>query len=141
MLARQIAETFLFFALALGAIPLFAQDRGSTSAIPDGLRVGLDTIKGPTILTHVKNLASDEFEGRAPGTRGEDLTVKYLIEQFKAVGAAPGNPDGTYFQTVPMIGYETVPKIDLVANGRSIPLRFLDDFVHDLPALKPKVAI
>ena len=40
--------------------------------------------------------SSDEFEGRAPGTKGEDLTVAYLTDEFKKLGLKPGNPDGTY---------------------------------------------
>ncbi|MFC0132392.1 peptidase M20 [Massilia eurypsychrophila] len=39
---------------------------------------------------HVKVLASDEFEGRAPNTPGETKTVAYLVEQFKAAGLKPG---------------------------------------------------
>ena len=46
-------------------------------------------------MEHTKNLSSDEFEGRAPGTKGEDLTVTYLADQFKKVGLQPGNTDGT----------------------------------------------
>src|ERR671915_520490 len=56
------------------------------------------------IMEHIKVLASDEFEGRAPGTKGEDLTVRYLVEQSKAIGLQPGNPDGTYVQKVPLVG-------------------------------------
>ena len=49
-------------------------------------------------------LSSDEFEGRAPGTKGEELTVKYLEDEFKKLGLQPGNPDGTYVQKVPLVG-------------------------------------
>ena len=30
------------------------------------------------MLADIKTLSSDEFEGRAPGSKGEELTVKYL---------------------------------------------------------------
>ena len=50
----------------------------------------------------LKTLASDEFEGRAPGSRGERLTVDYLVEQFAAAGLAPGCGD-SYLQPVPMV--------------------------------------
>ena len=50
----------------------------------------------------VKTLSSDEFEGRAPGTAGEDKTVAYLIERFKAAGLQPGNK-GSWTQDVPSI--------------------------------------
>ena len=56
------------------------------------------------ITEHIKVLASDEYEGRAPGTKGEDLTVNYLIEQSKKIGLQPGNPDGTFIQKVPLVG-------------------------------------
>lgn len=56
------------------------------------------------ILERIKVLASDEYEGRAPGTKGEDLTVKYLVEESKKLGLLPGNPDGTYVQNVPLVG-------------------------------------
>lgn len=56
------------------------------------------------VLADIRRLASDEFEGRAPGSKGEELTVSYLIDRFKAAGAEPGNPDGTWVQNVPLVG-------------------------------------
>ena len=55
------------------------------------------------LLADIKKLASDEFAGRGPGSPGEELTVNYLVEQFKAAGAEPGNPDGTWVQKVPLV--------------------------------------
>jgi len=57
---------------------------------------------------HVRVLASDEFEGRAPGSVGETRTVEYLIGQFSALGLEPGNPDGTWIQQVPLVGITPV---------------------------------
>jgi Zn-dependent M28 family amino/carboxypeptidase len=83
------------------------------------------------IVDHVKILASDEFEGRFPGTKGEDLTVTYIADQFKAVGLKPGNPDGTYFQKVPLVGMTPDPSTSLTfARGAAIQtLKFKDDVV------------
>lgn len=52
--------------------------------------------------THLARLASDEFEGRKPATRGEELTVAYLSEQFAKLGLQPGNR-GSYVQPVPLL--------------------------------------
>ncbi len=41
----------------------------------------------------IEALSSDEFEGRAPSSPGEELTVAYLVEQFEAAGVGPGNGD------------------------------------------------
>jgi Zn-dependent M28 family amino/carboxypeptidase len=51
----------------------------------------------------VKTLASDEFEGRAPGTPGGKKTVQFLIDRFSQLGLAPGGKDGSWIQIVPMI--------------------------------------
>jgi Zn-dependent M28 family amino/carboxypeptidase len=42
------------------------------------------------ITEHVRVLASDEFEGRAPASAGEKKTLEYLIAQLKAAGLQPG---------------------------------------------------
>ncbi len=51
----------------------------------------------------VKTLASDAFEGRAPGTAGETKTIDWLVAQFKAMKLAPGGPDGSWTQAVPLV--------------------------------------
>ncbi len=48
---------------------------------------------------HIEVLASDEFEGRAPATPGEEKTINYLREQFQALGIGPGNGN-SYYQAV-----------------------------------------
>ncbi len=47
-------------------------------------------------------LASDECEGRGPGTRGIDKAADYIADQFKKAGLKPGGPDGSYFQPFPI---------------------------------------
>ena len=61
-------------------------------------------ISADTLLAEVERLASDSFEGRAPGSAGETRTIEYLREQFSALGLVPGNPDGTWVQNVPLVG-------------------------------------
>jgi Zn-dependent M28 family amino/carboxypeptidase len=63
----------------------------------------LPNLSTDAMLTDIKKLSSDEFEGRAPGTKGEQLTVQYLTDQFKAAGLEPGNPDGSWTQKVPLV--------------------------------------
>lgn len=54
----------------------------------------------------VKVMASDDFEGRAPGTPGEDKTVAYLIAQMQKIGLEPGGVNGSWTQAVPMMRSE-----------------------------------
>lgn len=60
-------------------------------------------IDAQALSRHVRVLASDEFEGRAPATDGETRTVQYLIEQFRSYGLQPGGVDGSWVQPVPLV--------------------------------------
>src|ERR1044071_7181061 len=93
----------------------------------------LKAINGRNLLKHIKVLASDEFEGRSPGTKGETLTVAYLKQYFTRLGLASGNPDGTYVQQVPMIGATSTPKLTFMVGGEAPPLGFPGDFVAFSP--------
>jgi Zn-dependent M28 family amino/carboxypeptidase len=76
-----------------------------------------------------KVLASDEFQGRAPGTPGEVKTIPYLIEQFKAAGLEPAGENGGWTQTVPMIHTQLKAPVNLsvTQGGQTLPLKFPDD--------------
>jgi len=56
------------------------------------------------LMEHIRTLSSDEFEGRGPGSPGEEKTVGYLTEELESFDLKPGNPDGTYVQNVPLVG-------------------------------------
>jgi Zn-dependent M28 family amino/carboxypeptidase len=101
----------------------------ATAALPSELKPSLDSLSADTIMQHTKALSSDEYEGRGPGTKGEELTVNYLTEQFKRLGLKPGNPDGTYVQKVPLVGFTGQPTVSLTAGGKKIDLRFPQDYV------------
>ncbi|MDB4886050.1 MAG: peptidase, partial [Gemmatimonadetes bacterium] len=88
------------------------------------------TITASAILRDIGTLASDRFEGRAPGTRGEDSAVAYIEGQFRRIGLRPGNRDGSYIQRVPLVGTtSTVDARITTAAGRSQPLRPLEEIV------------
>jgi len=89
----------------------------------DRLKPALDVITPDGLLAHIKVLASDEFEGRAPGTKGEELSVKYISEQFRSIGLKPGNPDGSFTQEVPLAGIKSDPRMMFVVNGQSTELK------------------
>ena len=89
------------------------------------------TIESGRILDRIKVLSSDDYEGRAPGTKGEDLTVRYLEDEFKKLGLKPGNSDGTYVQRVPLVGITATNSQPLVvAKGtQKQTFKWADDVV------------
>jgi Zn-dependent M28 family amino/carboxypeptidase len=106
---------------------------------------GWRQISAARILENIKVLSSDEYEGRAPASRGETLATGSIEDQFNKVGLKPGNPDGTYFQEVPMVGITANPSVQLVftddAGGQPQTLNFADDFVAWTKRLEPAIDI
>ena len=130
--------TRIFCAVALGAsFSLFAADKPE-----EKLKPALDVITPDALLAHIKTLASDEFEGRSPGTKGEELSIKYISDQFRSIGLKPGNPDGSYFQEVPLAGITSEPKMVLAVAGKPpVELKYPDDFVASSARLQPEIKI
>ncbi len=81
------------------------------------------------LLRHIKELSSDAYAGRAPGTEGEGKTVAYLIAQCKEIGLDPGNPNGGWTQTVPLWGMLSQGTLQVRAGGKEVALAAGKDYV------------
>jgi Zn-dependent M28 family amino/carboxypeptidase len=125
-----IAAIFLAMPLALFAANELSESAKEAAAITsDGL------------LEHIKVLASDKFEGRAPGSKGEELTVRYLTEQFKKLGLKPGKPKGGYTQEIPLAGVTGSPSATFTIGGKNASLEYPDQFVAFTSRLIPEVEV
>jgi Zn-dependent M28 family amino/carboxypeptidase len=138
MKKRILSASLLAAVLALAMACMQAPNTNETARtesaptnapIPAELKPAFDAVMANDILQHTKTLSADEYEGRGPGTKGEELTVKYLTEQFQKLGLKPGNPDGTYVQKVPLAGFTAQPKASFTAGGKTISLSFPQDYV------------
>src|SRR5947207_10649147 len=107
----------------------------------DRLKPALDAITADGLLAHIKMLASDEFEGRAPGSKGEELSIQYIADQFKTIGLIPGNPDGTYFQEVPLAGIKTTPSASFAVGGKTTTLSYPDDYDASSARLQNEIKV
>src|SRR3990172_1610010 len=104
--------------------------RAPAAPVPDD-QTSLPKVDQQALLKQINVLASDEFEGRAPGTKGEDLPVKYLQDQFRQRGLTAGNPDGTYVQKVPLVGItakNTTP-LTIAKGAEKVTFKWGDDVV------------
>jgi Zn-dependent M28 family amino/carboxypeptidase len=78
---------------------------------------------------HLRFLASDLLEGRAPATRGGRLAAEYIAAQFQALGLEPAGANGTYFQPVALVGMTPQPTFSWGKPGQLDSLSFRDQFV------------
>lgn len=109
---------------------------------PNGdISPALESISDSQLLDHIKVLSADEFEGRAPGSKGEELTVAYLTKQFQDLGLKPGNPDGTYLQQVPLMGFTSTSTASIRAGNTTMRLSPLKDYVAVSRRFVPNVRV
>ncbi|APG62871.1 peptidase M28 [Sphingorhabdus lutea] len=97
----------------------------------DASKITVPEISEQIMKDVTKTLSSDEFEGRAPGTAGEEKTLAYLVEQFKAAGLEPGN-NGSWFQDVPLVEINAVKQSPMTVtgpNGKAMSFNYGKDYV------------
>lgn len=91
---------FVMFLMAI-ALTVSVYDKVPPHKVPAN-------IDAARLTENIKILASDEFEGRAPGTVGGEKTVAFLKQKFEELGLKPGNGD-SYFQGVKMVEITASP--------------------------------
>jgi Zn-dependent M28 family amino/carboxypeptidase len=109
-------------------------------AAPDASSAQIDATQLSGI---VKVLASDEFEGRAPGTPGEEKTVAYLVDRFQALGLEPGGENSGWTQTVPLIRTQVRQPANLEFNvgGEQHALEQANDIAIETTRPQEKISI
>jgi Zn-dependent M28 family amino/carboxypeptidase len=127
METKESTARIAFPLIALACAACAARRGGSGAA--RAVEWAAASLTADDILRHMRVLASDEFGGRAPGTEGDRKTVDYLVAQFSALGLEPGNPDGTYFQRVPLLGFETSSEASFTTPKGELELQRLKDYV------------
>jgi Zn-dependent M28 family amino/carboxypeptidase len=124
-------STHAWFALVGAAVVCACSGAGSShpASREESAERAAASIKASDLLRHIAELSSDRYEGRGPGTPGEELSVAYITEQFKSLGLAPGNPDGTYVQNVPLVGFRAKPTASFTTAKGVTELAFPADYV------------
>lgn len=104
--------------ILIGTLLASCKEKPTNSAkqIPITAKTPDTTVVEEILHQHIAVLASDEFEGRAPATPGEEKTVNYLETEFKSLGVKPGNGD-SYFQSVSVTEISTASNAVLTLKG------------------------
>ncbi len=133
------APTRIPFAAALTALVLAA--RAATAATSTPQAAALATITSDDLLRHTRVLASDEFEGRAPGGLGEERTVRYLADQFRKMGLEAGGPGGSWFQPVALRGIRSTFEATVSRDSTTEPWIFPQDVVAWSSRMEPRISV
>jgi Zn-dependent M28 family amino/carboxypeptidase len=57
-----------------------------------------EPVSTEALRRHIDILASDAFEGRAPGTEGEQKSIAYIAGQMRSFGLEPAGPSNSWYQ-------------------------------------------
>ncbi|HEV2598140.1 M28 family metallopeptidase [Sphingopyxis sp.] len=116
-------------------------DKAATSAtaIPD---VQIPELSLATLQAVTKELSSDAYEGRAPGTPGEEKTVAYIIKQYEEAGLKPGN-NGKWTQDVPLVEITAKNATPISFTGGKTPVtaQYAKDYVAFSWRVQPKTEV
>jgi len=77
------------------------------------------TITESELKDHLYTYASDAFEGRETGTKGQKTAVEYLKAHYKSLQIAPAQANGDYEQDIELV-LKKLPKGQLTINGQSM---------------------
>jgi hypothetical protein len=91
----------------------------------------VESIDGEYMRAIVREIADDRYEGRGPGSRGDEAARKYLAEQFAAAGLQPGGEDGSWEQPFDLVGVNaSQPEtMTISGDGSSLTLKQWDQFI------------
>lgn len=100
-------------------------------------------ITADLLREQITKLASDEFEGRGPTTKGDVAARAYLAEQLKAFGYEPGGADGKWEQSFDLVGITSqMPKTwSFAAGGKKLALAWWDQYIAAGGVQKEKASI
>jgi len=121
----MVKKHYLIFIITVLALSFFCCQKKERN-----LEATLASIQADELLKDVMILSSDEFEGRAPASKGEEKTINFLQEEFQKLGLKPGNGE-SFLQEVPMVEITANPAAELVVKGRTKSDQFSygDEFV------------
>lgn len=134
-------------ALSIAAASLLAACSPNTTESPDDAALDIPAVEAgeiseETMKSITMELSSDAYEGRAPGSAGEEKTLKLLVDRFKAAGLEPGNGD-SWLQEVPLVSIEATQVSPLKISGADADMQFAygDEMVVASYHQQPKVEI
>ena len=138
-------STTRLLSLAVAASLLLGCQKAAEPEAPPAKTSAIDeaaaSIRSDELMAHIRELASDEYEGRMPGTAGGRKTVAYLEQQLKALGLKPGNPDGSYLQAVPLAGISGTSRGHIQIGKKRLPLDFPNNAVAVTSHYQPEVSV
>jgi len=115
---RSVSLVLFSCVLLSAAAPVLPElQKAATLITPSGL------------LRHIKELSSDAYTGRLPGTEGEEKSVAYIIAQCRAIGLQPGAPGNKWIQSVPLWGMRSTGVLNIASEGKAISLDPDRDYV------------
>jgi hypothetical protein len=125
--------------LALAALVFYtwhatlgARTTQNTTPVTSEVTAALESIKPEAIEAHIRFLADDLLEGRAPGQRGFEIASRYVETQFRTLGLEPAGIGGTFAQPVPLqesLVIDDRSSLTLVHDGVEKELAYGEDFL------------
>lgn len=144
-MTRPLQALFVVASAAIVFLKFIAADSvNAQGPSPAEQATAREAITEYLLRSHIKFLADDLLEGRAPGSTGDKLAQKYVQTQLESLGVRPAGPSGSWFQPFPLIGVKTNPpkQIGFENGGKgNLILSNMKDYVVTSGKPEPKASI
>ena len=106
------------------------------------LEMALASIAAEDLAADTQILSSDEFEGRAPASQGEEKTIAFLEQEFQKLDLKPGNGE-SFFQEIPMvvITADASARLEVKARRKSVSFAYNEEFVAATQRVTEEVSL
>lgn len=122
--------------MMISAVTLYSQS--NEYRVPDQVNL----INKDSLISNIIKISSDEFEGRAPASKGEKLTLDYLTKKYSEAGALPGNGN-SYLQRLEITEvYSEAPEyLYFKGKGSEIKLKHAEEFTAQSRRITPDISL
>ena len=139
--SKDLTKWFIVALMASVALPFVACQQSSPTAeevettvslnLPAGVEAAAEAITEETLKTHIATLSSDEFEGRAPASPGDEKARQYLQDTMAGLGLQPGAQDGEWQQRFEIMSITSKAPAEWSFEGQdgNLSLEYWDDFI------------
>jgi Zn-dependent M28 family amino/carboxypeptidase len=108
-----------------------AEDAAPGASTSSPAEEAANQISGEFIRKIVKEISDDRYEGRGPGSRGDEAAREYLAAEMEALGLEPGGPDGSWEQEFALVAIDTKQPDEWIfeSGDKAMTFRQWDDFI------------
>jgi Zn-dependent M28 family amino/carboxypeptidase len=144
LILTSLCSVFLMACERPSPEPVAVDEPAEKTQLPAGFDEAEATIRAASLLADVSIVAADEFEGRGPGSEGDEKARAYLARRLAEIGFEPFFENGSYEQPLEIVGLtvqDPGPLQFTSADGSSAGFDYGDEYMVMAGVQQPEISV